>query len=248
MAKKNLSFVGLADIYMKKYDAAAPARYVGSVSACNIQHEEENLRQRNFGREGGTLNTVSRLDQVNVGITFQSLSIENLARVLRGGVTDVAADSVTEEARTAYLGALVRTEHMNIENVVVTDDTSTTTFVEGTDYRVTGAGIVILEAGSITEAQAILVSYDYTAQQVVEAFTEGQQEYGLYFDGINEADNNRNVVVDIHRLKLGLPEQLDLIGEGFITMATTGEALLDSNQVGAGTSKFYRWIYPSAAA
>ena len=248
MAKKNLSFVGLADLYMKIYGAAAPARYVGSVSACNVQHEEENLRQRNFGREGGTLNTVSRLDQVNVGITFQSLSVENLARVLRGGVTDITADAVTEEQATAYLGALVRTEFMNIENVVVTDSTSSTTYVEGTDYRVTGAGIVPLEGGAITDEEEILISYDYTAQQVVEAFTQGQQEYGLYFDGVNEADNNRNVVVDIHRLKLGLPEQLDLIGEGFITMATTGEALLDPNQTATGASKFYRWIYPSAAA
>ena len=248
MAKKNLSFLGLADVYMKKYGVAAPARYVGSVSACNIQHEEENLRQRNFGREGGTLNTVSRLDQVNVGITFQSLSIENLARVLRGGVTDVAADSVTEEPHTAYLGALVRTEHMNIESVVVTDSTSSTTYEEGTDYRVTGAGIVPLEGGSITDEEAILVSYDYTAQQVVEALTQGQEEYTLYWDGLNEADNNRNTAVDIHRIKLGLPEQLGLIGEGFITMSTTGEALLDATQTGVGASKFYRWIYPSAAA
>ncbi|MEQ8511228.1 MAG: hypothetical protein RJP96_02770 [Algiphilus sp.] len=249
MTTKNLSFLGLADVYLKLYDGSGPAVHVGSVSQCDITHSEENLRQRNNGRDGGTLNTVARLDRVGVAITFQSLSIPNLARALRGTISDVAADSVTDEEHTAYKGALIRTEFMDISSVTVTDDEATPNpFTEGTDFRVTGAGIVILEDGTITDETTLLISYDYGAQRVVEALTEGQKEYTLYFDGLNEADGNRNVAVDIHRIKFGLPETLQMISDEYATLATTGEALLDPNQTGQGSSKFYRWAYPTASA
>lgn len=244
----NLSFLGLADIYLKPYNSALPAIAVGSVSACEITHEENEIRQANFGRAGGTLNVVQRPSAVGINLTFQSLSIPNLARALRGGITDVASGSVTDEAHVAFKGALIRTARMNISDVTVTDTAEPTpaTFVAGTDYRVTGSGIVILEGGAIDDEDDILISYDYTDQQIVQALTQGGDEYTLYFDGLNEADGNRNVAVDIWRIKFGLPSNLQLIGEDFISMEVSGEALVDGTQTGVGASQFYRWIYPSA--
>lgn len=321
MSNANLSFLGLADVYLKPYGVAGAAVHVGSVSACDVTHEEDAKVQQNFGRDGGVLNTVRRLTSVGVNLTFQSLSINNLARALRGGILSVDGDSVVDEdvtadhdvavaldnfnlvaspapvvknsagtttyvagtdytinsaagtitalstgaitdaqalkvsythrsateTHTAYAGALIRTAKMDIGNVVVTNEAGTTTYVAGTDYRVTGAGVVILDGGSIADDSTVKVKYTYSAQQVVEALTQGQQEYTLYFDGLNEADNNRNVAVDLHRIKFGLPSSLSLIGDDFITMSVEGEALVDSTQTGVGASKFYRWTYPTAA-
>jgi hypothetical protein len=316
----NKTFLGLADVYLKRYGAPGPLRPVGSVSQCNLTHAEQEVRARNYGREGGTLNSVRRLDTVGVALTFQSLSVMNLADMLRGSVSDLQFETVTDEVleaahnvavplahqgvsgvvvtnaagdttysastdytldaaagtitalstgtitdeqslrvsythnqivdeeHEAYKGALIRLGKIDATHVVVTSEDGNTTYVDGVAYRRTSGGIVVLADGPIADEQTIKVSYRYGRQQVIEALTQGQGEYCLTFDGVNEAENNQSVVVDLHRIKFGLPQSLAMIGDDFARMEATGELLLDPAQTGLGASKFYRWIYPGAAA
>ena len=134
---------------------------------------------------------------------------------------------------------------MNPAAVEVTNAAGTTTYDLGEDYKVTGAGVVPLEGGAITDNQDVLLSYTYEAQRIVEPFTTGQGEYTFYFDGLNEAENNTNVAVDLWRVKLNIPQTLSMIGDNYMRMATGGMLLLDSTR-GAAESKFYRWNYPGA--
>ncbi len=247
MSKPNQSFLGLADCYLKPYGVAAAARAIGSVSRCEITHEEDEKRQQNFGRDGGTLNIVSRLTKAGINLTLQSISKENLALALRGTVSSAALGTVVAEAQTAYKGGLVSTAFMSPTVTEVTNAGDTVTYDEGVDYRVTGAGIVILETGTITEAQPILISYSHPAIDVVEALTTGATEYTLYFDGLNEAENNSNVSVVLHRAKFKLATTLGLISDDYVNLEVEGELLLDASQIGTGKSKFYRWSYPKAA-
>jgi hypothetical protein len=241
----NKTFLGLADIYLKPFGGSGGHRPIGSVSACQLTHSEEEVRARNYGREGGTLNAVRRLDQVGVSLTLQSLSIPNLAQALRGTPQSIEAGTVTDEPYTATLGELIRLPHLSPTSVVVKSGDGVTTYGLNTDYKVVGAGVIPLEGGSIVNGP-VLISYAYGAQQVVQALTGANSEYGLVFDGINEAENNQVVVVDLYRIKFGLPESLDLIGDEFATLSITGELLLDASQTGAGASKFYRWAYAGA--
>lgn len=247
MPNPNLSFAGLADLYLKPYGVAAAARPVGSVSKCDLSHEEEEKRQQNYGRDGGVLNSLSRLSKVGIALTLQSISKENLALALRGTISSSALGTVTDEAHTAYKGALLATKFMNPTEVVVENTGGTITFVDGTDYRVSGAGIVIIESGAITEAQNILISYSHPAIDVIEALTTGAGEYTIYFDGLNEAENNANVSVILHRAKFKLASSVGLISDDYVNLEVEGELLLDASQTGVGKSKFYRWSYPKAA-
>ena len=246
MSKPNLSFRGLADLYLKAYGAAGGARGIGSVSKCDLTHEEEEKRQPNFGRDGGVLNTTRRLTKVGIALTLQSISKENLALALRGTVSSVEADSVVDEAVVATLDGLVPLAHLNASDVVVKNAAGSTTYVLGTDYLVTGAGIKPLSTGSITENQALKVSYDYPDQDVIEALTTGAGEYTVYFDGLNEAENNTNVSVVLHKAKFGLAKSVGLISDDYVNLEIEGELLVDASQIGVGKSKFYRWTYPGA--
>ncbi|MGB0218349.1 MAG: hypothetical protein ACPGJF_03360 [Sinimarinibacterium flocculans] len=242
----NKSFIGLADCYLKPYNVAGAARALGSVSACQLQHQVTELRQRNYGRAGGTLNRTDRLDRVLVALTLQSVSAANLALATRGGITNVSASTVSAEEHTAHLGALIRTAHMNISSVVVEDDAELITYEAGVDYKVTGAGIVPLEGGAISENDPIKISYSFSARVVIEALTQPQTEWTFYFDGLNEAEGGENTAVDLHRIKFGTVQNIDMIGDDYATLQLTAELLVDPTKVGVGESQFYNWAHPSA--
>jgi hypothetical protein len=82
------------------------------------------------------------------------------------GETGYAA-SVTDEAVTADHDAWVALANKRITpgTVVVTNSGATVTYTEGTDYVVDYANgkLMALSTGTITDAQALLVDYDYTA-------------------------------------------------------------------------------------
>lgn len=239
------SFIGLADCYLKPYNTAGSARELGSMSQLQLQYDEQQLEQVNYGREGGLANAVSRIRKIGFNATFQSISKENLALCLRGSTSAVVSGSVTDEEHVAYLGGLIRTAHPSPTSVVVTDNPMTETYVEGEDYKVTGAGIVPLPGGDISEEQDLLISYSYGAYDIVEALTSSQQEFTLFFDGLNEAEGGKNAVVDLWRLRFGTVQNFDLIGENYVNLQVSGFLLLDPTKTGVGTSKFFRWLYPS---
>lgn len=243
----NLSFVGLADIYFRAYGTSTAARAVGSVSQCSVAVDANQLRQPNFGRDGGTLNTVERINAVTVTLTLQSLSKANLAAVLRGTASEISSGTVTDEPVTSGAqGELIPLANFNPSSVTVTSSPAGTTYVEGADYVVSGAGIKTVSGGDIAASTALLVSYSYSDADVVEALTSGATELSVFFDGLNEAAGNKNALVQLHRVKLGYPESLDLIGDDFVSMTVTGEVLVDTTKSGAGISKFFNWKHDAS--
>lgn len=242
----NRSFIGLADCYMKQYQVEEAARFTGSLSQLQLQVQEEVQRQRNYGREGGNLKTARRVTGVQVNAVFQSVSIANLGLALRAGTSAVNSGTASDEPKKGYLGALIRTDHPNPTSVVVTDDPMTVTYDINVDYKVTGAGIVPLAGGAITEGQDLLLSYSYGGYDVVEALTGSQKEFTLYFDGLNEAEGGTNVAVDLWRISWGTVQDFQLVGDSFINLALAGDLVLDPTRA-ANESKFFRWLYPQAA-
>ncbi len=246
MSIPNKQFLGLADIFMKPYGTAGSHRPIGSVAACQVLHNETEVRSKNYGRVGGTLKRVSRLDSVGVQLTLQSLSVPNLAQALRATVQDIALGTVTDEAYTANLGGLIRLPHIAPTSVVVKNQAGDTTYVNGTDYVVSGAGIMPLIGGNIGDASTVQVSYSYGAHQIVEALSAANAEQSLVWDGINEANDNKVEVIDLYRASFSLPTQMDLIGDEFANLQLQGELLVDPTRTGVGASKFYRWTTQGA--
>lgn len=111
------------------------------------------------------------------------------------------------------------------------------------NYEVRPAGIFILaEAVDLADDAEILVDYEYADYAIIEALTSKPKELELIFEGMNEADSGKPVVVNIWRASQGVASSLALLQEkGFVTQKVTGSIMQDPTKTGEGISKYYRW-------
>jgi hypothetical protein len=111
--------------------------------------------------------------------------------------------------------------------------------VADTDYEVRPEGILILE-GEIADGDPLSIAYTYGNYSAVEALTSGSVIYEMAFGGLNEANSNSPVVVDLYRLKVSAAKALSFIGSDFAALEVTGKVLLDATKTGTGISKYFR--------
>lgn len=125
------------------------------------------------------------------------------------------------------------------DGTVVWADRGVFAAVADTDFQVKPEGILIL-GGSIPDGAPIKVSYSYAAYSAVEALTAGGQIYELSFGGLNEANSNSPVILDIYRLRISAASALGFISDDFASLEVTGKVLMDSTKTGTGVSKYFR--------
>jgi len=233
------SYIGVGQIYLRDINGSGGLIEIGNVSELSFAVNEETKELMDYtSAGGGTRNEVRRITGVEVSITLHDLSPDNLAVALYGDTTVVTAGSVTDEAITAKLGALVKLAHAGPSSVTVNNEAGDVTYVDGTDYEVKSGGILILADGAITADQTLHVDYSYPAQDVVQALTASAGEYELLFDGVNEARSGKAAVVNAHRVRFGAAQNLDLIGDDYAGLELTGKLLSDDTQ-GAGISRYF---------
>lgn len=227
-------------VYMREAGAAAPLIAIGNVSALTLEITEDEKTLQDFTRPGGgQWAAVSRVTGVNAAMTLHDLDPVNLSRAVYGGTSAVTGGAVTNEAAIASQGGLIRLAHPKPTSVSVTSDPAGTTYVADTDYEVRPEGILILEGG-IADETGILINYTYGAYDVVQALTEGAKVFELSFGGLNEANSNSPVVLDIFRLQVSATSNLGLIGDDFAALELKGKVLLDSTKTGVGVSRYFK--------
>ena len=106
------------------------------------------------------------------------------------------------------------------------------------DIDTTGDTITFTTATVTVEGDEVAAAYDYGAQQQVDALTEGSVERWLRFEGLNTADGNEPVVVELFRFEMDPASERALIQDDFATMTLTGTLLVDSTKTTG--SKFFR--------
>jgi hypothetical protein len=99
----------------------------------------------------------------------------------------------------------------------------------------------MLEDAAVLEAGvAIAVGYTNLAVDVVEAMTNSGDEFEMVFDGLNEAESGKPVVVTAHRIKWSPTSGLGFIGDEFGELPLEGSVLSDAAITGAGLSRFFK--------
>jgi hypothetical protein len=186
------------------------------------------------------ISSVSRISEATLQMTLNDLNKTNVARAVFGTELAVAGASVVDEAVTAYKGAIVPLAHPNPTAVTVTNTAASTTFVANTDYEVRAGGIYIIAAGAITDAQALKVDYTYAAYDKVEAMTSASILLELHFEGLNEANSGKPVIVDIYKAQLSPTKALSLLGDKFADLQVEAEVLADTSKTGVGISQYFR--------
>jgi hypothetical protein len=169
-------------------------------------------------------------------------------------VSTGAAGTVTAAApeislATLSVGAVWALKNQKISNLVIKDSAATPVTVAAADYTADlNFGTVVvnnLGTGAGAYVLPLKANYTYAASSAVAFFTQAASEVALRFEGINTADSNKKVLVEIYRVALDPTKELGLISDELGKFTLEGNALVDTtkpdNDVVFG--KFGRMIY-----
>jgi hypothetical protein len=169
--------------------------------------------------------------------TVEDFSIQNLELTLYGQTTNVTSGNVTAEVLPtgAVVGDIYLLANQFVSSVVVKDSNATpATLTPGTHYKVHAeqGAIELLDGGSFI--QPFKVDYAYGAAKRMAMFKTGQPEVWLRFDGLNTADNNARVIVDLYRVQLAPAQDFNLVGDDVQKFELTGRVLADVTKSDTG--------------
>jgi len=115
---------------------------------------------------------------------------------------------------------------------------SATTTTVTIDYNSTAKTFTYTTAVMTSSHKTLSADYTYTAQNLVDALTEGATERYLRFEGLNTADGNNPVVVEVFKFSTDPLQQLALIGDEVQQFELAGNVLADPLQTSG--SKFFK--------
>lgn len=236
----NQYFSGQGSVLIATKDAVTGEpegfRPVGNVSALTIgvettvfQHKESCTGTRGIDKE------IVQEVIVTIAMTMESIDDDNLALALYGTTAPVVGASPTDELLTARFDLWVPLDNIKVSAVVVGDDAvPTITYVLGTDYELneeTGS-IKVLSTGAIADLQVVFVDYTHAGYDQIEAIiSSSAPERWIRFEGLNTADGDNPVVIDVYKGSIQPLAELALINEELAEMVVEASALTDSTRV-----------------
>jgi hypothetical protein len=253
--------LGQGKVYLDLIDATTKlpkekARWIGNVpnggftfslETTPYEHQESNTGQR--------LNdlTIELGKMLKGTLKIEDLSKENLATFFYGTGTTVTGASISDELHTAYPGYSFKLNHINLTSFTSLSPSPTgSAYTLGTDYTVDlkSGRIFIVSGGAITDTSGTAVKATYVAGTYdrTTGLNVSNTEYWLTFDGLNNADGDKPVVVDIFKARFQLPSNFDLITEAVtsLEMAFTGQYQEALASTAAYKGGFFRVLKPAA--
>ncbi|HHL1930958.1 TPA: hypothetical protein ACQ2HX_000228 [Klebsiella pneumoniae] len=224
-------YYGQGKLYLARRNSAGQAlswRWVGDVSALNIELEFEEKKSR--ASVGGRLVNSQRYITAfggKITSTWHAFSAENLQVLLEARrlsqAPDVYARDVLPEGIES--GDRIALRNQNVWGVSIENMNN------GDDYivdKLWGA-ITFLSTPTI---QPVIVDYQHPGNTVLPLTGNTSEEFSLRYEGINLAENNRPVLVEIYRVSLDPIATLTLINtEAELSgLETTANILYDEQK------------------
>jgi len=236
-------FSGQGRVYIGARDAAgnpAGLAFVGNVPELKVSLSVETLEHQEA--QSGQRLTDLQLIKTKKGefaCTLEELSSGNLALALYGHSTTVAPGTVTGEAlpNPVTAGHLYPLAHQNVSAVQIQDSDSPPKPLPAAQYSVNAkhGSLVILDAttgGPYVEP--FTVDYAFGAAQSTAMFTQPLPERWVRFEGLNTADGNREVVIDLYRVAINPAKELSVITDELLKFELSGQVLADTLKPAAG--------------
>lgn len=239
------SYLGAGQAYLREYGSAAPFLPVGNASAVNFGVTENAITLQDFTQPGGgTYNEVKRVESVDVNMTLHDLSPANLAMAFFGTTTALVAGTATAEAVVAYKGGFTPLANVPSAITTVTGPGGTPAYVEGTDFEFREGGLHIPATSTIPAPVAgaanLAVTYEYLAQDTVQALTQSAKDYEMLFVGLNEARSGKPARVQAYRVKFGPAQALALVSaDEHASLEISGKVQADTSKTGVGVSRYF---------
>jgi hypothetical protein len=209
-----------------------------TVATTVIEHKESQTGQRGIDLR---LQTETK---ANLSCTMERFDSANLGRALRGTATKETGGSVTGESIVFNgIGTVVPLAHVKVSAVTVTAGSALTL---GTDYALNAdAGSIEWLSSTATQAMTAgtttaTVDYTYATQYLIDALTQPLTEYWMRFEGLNTADGNNPVIVDIFKFSVDPLKELALISDTIQQFVLEGSVLADPLQTTG--SKYFKVV------
>ncbi len=154
-----------------------------------------------------------------------------------GATTTIVVANTLVAGQSVHLYGFTGTGASLVNNKTFTVVSATgANFVIAVDT--TALTLTTTTAKAVFDALSLTVNYTYADQSQVQALTEGSEDLYMRFEGLNTAENNEPVVVEIFKFSTDPLQQLALIGDEIQQFELEGNVLADPLQTTG--SKFFR--------
>lgn len=219
--------------------AALALRYIGKTAEVNVglqaqtaSRKESETGQRLTALRYSTENTAS------LDFKIEDATKENWGFAFRGTPAQITAGTVTNEIQPSGLvvGDLLRTVKPDVSSVVVTDSTgSPKTLVQGTNYSIFNARTGTLQLLDLTTGgpyvQPFKLAYSNAAADNVPFFNTPETEWWFRFEGLNDVDSGRPVLVELYKCYFDPAQTFPLKGDAPATFDIKGAPVYDDTKV-----------------
>jgi len=228
-------FSGQGKLYIGSRDALGnplALRFVGNVPKLQLAPKVQNIdHQESVSGQRATDLRLIKGKTIDFTCTMEDFVKENLSLALYGAATLVAPGTVINEVLASALvaGDYAPLLHQNVSAVVVKDSAGApATLAAGVDYVVNAqhGSIQLLNAGAYV--QPLKANYSYGAVNNINMFTQSLPERFIRFEGLNTADNNKPVLIELYRVAIDPLKSLDLISDVVTGLDLSGVTMMDS--------------------
>lgn len=232
-------FSGQGRVYLAARDSSGnpqAMRWVGNVpdlkvtlNIDTVEHKESYSGQRLTDLQ------LIRGKDGEFSCTLEDFSVENLELTLYGTTTTTTSSSVSNETLpTVAVGETWLLANPFVSSVSIVDSAGTPKTLPSTQYTVhENQGAItfndITTGGPYT--QPFKVSYTRAGSKRVAMFRSAQPEVWLRFDGLNTADGNKPIILDLYRVAITPTRDLSMISEELQRFELTGRVLADLTKI-----------------
>jgi len=236
----NKAYIGVAKVHARLFGSTGAFRPIGNVDGLNLQHELDIKQQRDFQRlGGGTLFKLERIQSVNSQQNWLDFNAENFALAVTGDATEVVGATITDEVIKGYVDATMPLAHPPSAITTVMNAAETVTYEAGDDYEMSASGLYFPPGSSVVDGADLHVTYTHGAYTNIEAATRTSTILEMLYEGLNEADSGKAVIVNLWKVSMPSAAEIALISEDFGAFQFPAELLKDTTK-GVGESAFYR--------
>ncbi|WJN60933.1 hypothetical protein [Pseudomonas sp. SO81] len=133
-----------------KAGGRAPTDFIGLVSTAQEQIEQTEIRLPDTTTpQGGTYDTFARVDRFFLTLALREINSRNLANALYADIAEVPSTAVVAEQVVLGVGQTTALALMPLEITKVEIDS--TEYDEDIDWRITGAGIEVIENSDLAD-------------------------------------------------------------------------------------------------
>lgn len=223
-------YLGKRDVSGNPHEVRSPGNVAElklSLKTDVIEHFESQTGQRALDHR------MIKQKSATVMLTIEEFTKENLALALYGNHILTAGSTVTDEPlpNPVTIGDRYFSAHPKMSALVVKDSAGTpATLTEGTDYTadLDFGALQFLNIAGFT--QPFKASYAFGAITEIGIFTQPLPERFLRLEGLNTAQGNAKVLVELYRVAFDPLKEISFISDEYNKFELEGSLLADSTK------------------